>query len=256
LAPNIAALSHKGFQLLAERKLLHRAAEAVIGMESIHPRAQQRLLNLWSKASFGHFLSDDDLLFAFARKVLPPYDGGDQLLFRGQRQGARVGASWTISPHIALKFAWCGVQNVDPVKLALDGPEKPPAADGVILSAIVPASAIICAPCLRLALEGEYIVDPRGLEFSITPAAQAVDWVRDQVLEGLGLCAMLSWQLQGISERHGDIRDEPIVEFVRMAAGRGDAEAQELIDGGMLESLAAIQVLAPQPVNATLTGTI
>jgi hypothetical protein len=137
------------------------------------------------------------------------------------------------------------VQNIDPVRLALDGPEKPPEAEGVILSAVVPASAIICAPCLRLALEGEYIVDPRGLEFTTTPAAQAVDWVRDQVLEGLGVCAMLSCQLQGISDRHADIRDEPLEEFVRMAADRGDAEAQELIGGGMLESLAAIQVLAP-----------
>ncbi|WP_197031162.1 hypothetical protein [Bradyrhizobium sp. 44] len=62
-----------------------------------------------------------------------------------------------------------GDQNIDRIDLTLDGPGKrQPRSDGIILQACVPASNIICAPCLLTGLEGEYIIDPRGIVLGCT----------------------------------------------------------------------------------------
>ena len=119
--------------------------------------------------------SDDDLFFAAMRILLPPYDGPDMNLFRGQRAGDIIGMSWTRSAHIAVKFALHGTNNVHPNNLVTayrDG--MPPRRDGIVPCADVDASRIICAPCLLGHQEGEFIVDPRGLDVSISPIGHQV----------------------------------------------------------------------------------
>jgi hypothetical protein len=244
-ARGVGAISCKGFKFLADRKLWREAARAIVSMDAIHPVAQQRFINAWCRVSFSRYLPADDLFFALLRKIFPPYEGGDEALFRGQRVGDEPGVSWTVAPHIALKFAWFGEENIAPIALALDGPDKPTRDHAVILSAIVPASAIISAPCLRTTLEGEYIIDPRGLVFGSEPANEAAGWIRDHVMVGLGACAQLSYQISAIGERHGMIEDEPLRDLMARAADCGDEEAQELLSSGILETLASVKALAP-----------
>jgi hypothetical protein len=70
-------------------------------------------------------------------------------------KGNRIGLSWARSPHIALKFALHRVEDVDPVGVALGEVKE---GDGV------PAANIIGTADM------EFIIDPRGVEFSTEPA--------------------------------------------------------------------------------------
>lgn len=157
-------------------------AEAIIRLDAIHPRARDCFLEAWVGGTWMGIHLDDcldqDLFVAFLRKVLPSYLDFDTLLFRGQVRGP-AGMSWTRSPQVALKFALFGAEDIDPIDAALG--EAAGCAEGVILAAIVPAANIISAPCLHFdgKGQGEYIVDPRGLEFSIEPATEAVVWIRE-----------------------------------------------------------------------------
>jgi hypothetical protein len=81
----------------------------------------------------------------------------------GQVRGP-VGVSWTPLPHIALRFGLFGFENEN-------------RADGVVLRANVLAANIISAPALQ-GLGSEYIIDPRGVEFSTEPASEAAAWIR------------------------------------------------------------------------------
>jgi hypothetical protein len=69
--------------------------------------------------------------------------------------------SRTGSPHIALKFALHGVEDVDPLGVTLGEVKE---GDGVILRSIVPAANIIGTADM------EFIIDPRGVEFSTEPS--------------------------------------------------------------------------------------
>jgi len=115
------------------------------------------------RMSFGHYFTDQDLAVRFPRKVLPPsFWVRHTLPFRGQAKGNRIGLSRTGSPHIALKFALHGVEDVDPLGVALGEVKE---SDGVILRSIVPAANIIGTADM------EFIIDPRGVEFSFARKA-------------------------------------------------------------------------------------
>ena len=140
----------------------HEPAEAIIGLETVHPRARDCWLDSWMRMSFGHYFTDQDLAVRFPRKVLPPsFWVRHTLPFRGQAKGNRIGLSRTGSPHIALKFALHGVEDVDPLGVALGEVKE---SDGVILRSIVPAANIIGTADM------EFIIDPRGVEFSTEPS--------------------------------------------------------------------------------------
>jgi hypothetical protein len=110
-----AAISPAGLGELTARKLWQAAAERIIGLDAaVHPAAQARFLEVWCRVPFRKYVTDDALWFTFARKVMPPYTGPAARLYRGQVLGDKLGMSWTRSPHIALKFAWFGTENVVP----------------------------------------------------------------------------------------------------------------------------------------------
>lgn len=231
----VDAISRKGLALLAEHQLWREAAETIIAIDAIHPTSQLRFVRAWSLASFGKFIDDDDLFFAFLRKVMPAYTGGDEFMYRGQLAGDRIGSSWTLTPHIALKFALFGDQNVDPLALALNGrARKSPREGAIMLKGLVPAERIICAPYLMNGLEAECIIDPRGVEFESQPASEAFGWVKEQALETLDTFSILVAVVAQIAERN-DAGDEPINETLVRAAYAGDENAQALIDGGLLD---------------------
>lgn len=174
------AISPSGVGLLARHRIWPHAAEHIAQLGGVHPRAQERFLDLWSRVGWvlrGH-VANDELYFPMMRKILPPYEGGAKTLYRGQVRSERAGPSWTRSPHIALKFALWGIDNVDPIRLALKGIPKGGREDAVVLKAEVPANHIICAPCLLGEAEGEYIIDPRSVEFTSEPARQAALWIK------------------------------------------------------------------------------
>jgi hypothetical protein len=240
----VGAISLKGFEGLAERSLWLDAVRAIIALEAVHPRAQQRFVNVWTQRSFGRYIPDEALLIAFLRKVMPPYLGEAVELFRGQQRGDRTGVSWTFSAHIALKFAMFGEQNIDPIDLTLDGPgDRRPRADGVILRAFVPASSIICAPCLLTGFESECIIDPRGMEFETLPAADAAGWIRDELAGALDDLGEIAGCVYAIGSRHGRSADEPLDLLLERAADAGDLEAEALVESGLLHPF-LIQILS------------
>jgi hypothetical protein len=131
----------------------------VVKLDKVHPAAQLKFLEQWTKVAVWQSLrdgvADDDLWFAALRKLLPPYDGLEMQLYRGQKIGERLGMSWTRSLHIAEKFAQYGTAVYSEIKWA-----KPK--NGHVVSATM-HSEIICAPCLLGHREGEFIVDPRNV---------------------------------------------------------------------------------------------
>ena len=141
----VAAISPGGLGLLTRHKLWQEAAERIAGLDAIHPAAQSRFLETWCRVPFRHHVADDDLWFAMARKVMPPYTGPAVKLFRGQVADAKPGMSWTRSPHIALKFALFGTENIDPVKLAIRAQASQCRPDAVVLQAIVAQRRLISA---------------------------------------------------------------------------------------------------------------
>ncbi|MCK1271379.1 MULTISPECIES: hypothetical protein [unclassified Bradyrhizobium] len=174
------AISPRGLGLLTWHGLWQYAAQCIAQLDAVHPDAQARFLNVWMRVGWRvrSLIDDDPLCFALLRKLLPPYDGGQVTLYRGQITAARLEPSWTRSPHIALKFALWGVENVDPIRLATKGLPVGGHNDAVVLKATVPASSVICAPCLLGQPEGEYVIDPRWIEFETEPARDAAIWIR------------------------------------------------------------------------------
>jgi hypothetical protein len=120
------------------------------------------------------WVGNDDLFFAAMRVLLPSYDGPAVELFRGQLATEPVGVSWSRTFHIAVKFALYGVAKA----LYLRKARIPPRKDGVILRAQVEREAIICAPCLLGHKQGEYVVDPRGLRYSVDTIGRSVEGAR------------------------------------------------------------------------------
>ena len=170
-------LSPKGWGRL--RRCWPEALQRVVDIGTAHPEAQRAFLNTWSRvggAGVREWTRDDDLFFKAMRILLPPYTGPDMDLFRGQVAGEMIGLSWSRSPSVAIKFALFGIDNVDPNRLyTAFKVGLTPRADGVLLRADVDAARILCAPCLLGHQEGEFIVDVRGLEFSITPIGRQVE---------------------------------------------------------------------------------
>jgi hypothetical protein len=157
-------------RLMGLRHIRHQwpqAMQRVVELGSAHPDAQRIFLDTWVKIPtymIRQWVGDDDLFFAALRILLPSYNGPSIWLFRGQGAGDPTGLSWSRSYQIAVKFALYGGANVDPNNL--QRARKPIDENGIVLSAHVDSSAIICAPCLLGHKEGEYILDPRGLVYS------------------------------------------------------------------------------------------
>lgn len=250
LSRGVDAISPKGLGLLVKQGVWPQAVDAIMKLDAVHPMAQLRFVKVWCYGwlgrpsdgialAFSQCIEDQDLFFAFLRKIMPPYHGGDEFLFRGQPGTNPVGASWSLCAHVALKFALFGYTNVDAITLALNGRPKrkiAPRENAVILSCAVPAKNIISAPCWLNGLEGQFIVDPRrGLEIQSEPASEAFDWVRQEVREMIDGCALLMAELGHIGRLFGAEEDEPMKDAVERAAWLGNENAQALIDGGMLD---------------------
>jgi hypothetical protein len=72
------------------------AAERILQLDEVHPRAKDRWLDVWVEGTFSRFnllKLDYDLVLSLMRKVLPPYWGGDVVLYRGQVEGDTIGMS-------------------------------------------------------------------------------------------------------------------------------------------------------------------
>jgi hypothetical protein len=138
-------------------------------------RIQIEFVNIYSTFGIGvsrQLLTDREAVSAL-RLLLPPYVGPDMELYRGEcahnhRLGA-YGLSWTPDRGVAYGHAVCSWQ-------ALPG-------GAVLLSADVPAAAIISAPVLlddapSLAkVEKQYICDRRKLRYrSVGPSWVAPGW--------------------------------------------------------------------------------
>ncbi len=74
--------------LLTERKLWRQAAEAILALDAVHPRAQELFVEVWRFLDWARkeFGGDDDPYFALLRKVLPHYDGPDQVRDKGRKR--------------------------------------------------------------------------------------------------------------------------------------------------------------------------
>ncbi|MBR1145075.1 hypothetical protein [Bradyrhizobium sp. AUGA SZCCT0431] len=161
---------------MTRQNLWREAAEAIIRLDAIYPRSQDCFLDCWLKPCPGlhHAVSSslgDDPAIALLRRMLPAYCGYDTILFRGQPEGP-PGRCWSADPKVALWYALYGERDKFP--LELDGGR----AGAVVLQAIVPAANIICAPALMMKNNNaEYIIDPRGFEYSIQPAEEAAGWI-------------------------------------------------------------------------------
>jgi hypothetical protein len=157
-------------------------ARAILELPAIHPRAKERWLNVFVvHAPFLYFLRDDlDLSIALARKVLPPYWGGDLVLYRGQLGADPPGMSWSWVPWVAIRYARFGSACEPWGEIGPEGRN-----DAVILSALVPAQNIICSVFLGASCHysTEFVIDPRGVDFVTEPAESAINWIRPYTIQ-------------------------------------------------------------------------
>jgi hypothetical protein len=99
----------------------------------------------------------DRLLAGFLRKVLPPYEGGQLTLFRGENldrlKSGRIGFAWTQRREFAEMFA-AGLNACG--------------SGGAVITATLDSSAIICGPNAHSEHlgEGQFTADP----FRVTDA--------------------------------------------------------------------------------------
>jgi hypothetical protein len=173
LEGRVKAISTEGLRVLIALDIWGEALRGIIALDAVHPNAQRRFLEAWKRMQFRQSIKGvgDDLFFTGLRKMLPPYhadryhDGENPVtLYRGQAPDAPIGYSWTAYKPVALRFAAFGFADpeYDPEEWTIDE-------DGMVLTAKVPTSAIICAPWQydHSERECEFIVDPRG----ITPSS-------------------------------------------------------------------------------------
>jgi hypothetical protein len=154
-------------------------ALAILELPAIHPRAKDRWLNVFVlDVPIVFFLPDMDLAIAFAHKVLPPYWGGDLVLYRGQLGADPPGMSWSWVPWVAIRYARFGSACEPWGEIGPEGRN-----DAVILSALVPAQNIICAASCHYGTELEFVIDPRGVDFVTEPAESAINWIRPYTIQ-------------------------------------------------------------------------
>ncbi len=153
------------------------ALRRIAVLDAIHINAQYDFGLTWKQLQFGSCREqsklDDATYYAALRKIFGPYPGcsagGDLTLYRGHDDPeARIGTSWTTDKLVALRFALLGLE---------DPKETEPRSGGVVLTATVPANAIICSmeDILGRDREGEHLIDPRGLVYTSEPARRE-DW--------------------------------------------------------------------------------
>ena len=122
------------------------------------PNVQADMLQGWLDAgdSLRSMVNHDLRLLDGLRTLLPPYQGAELILYRGDsarnRSRRTYGFSWTFSVDVARSFALGGWQTFR--------------GGSVLLRATVPATAVICAPGLHDDRygEAEYLVDRRLLK--------------------------------------------------------------------------------------------
>lgn len=145
------------------------AMSGIVKLGVAHPAAQAKFLDTWARVGGSLMIKetgDDDLFFSALRVLMPSYEGSSIQLWRGQRANDPLGFSWSRSLHIAVKFALFGTANVNPLSL----PKRLPSCEGAaLLNTEASPRDIVCAPCLHGHLEGEYVVDPRGLSVKRIP---------------------------------------------------------------------------------------
>lgn len=97
-------------QVTAQKRWASHAL-SLISTQPPSTRSAEDLGTYWVEA--GHHireqLADDGLLVQLLRHILPPYDGGEMILYRGENQerweSCKVGPAWTSNPHTAKMFA-------------------------------------------------------------------------------------------------------------------------------------------------------
>ena len=158
-------LTPGGLGQLTQHRLWPQAMRQVVELGTAHPEAQRWFLNSWTRipasTTLRRLVSDDDLLIAALRVLLPPYAGPPIELWRGQLANEPTGMSWTRQHHIAVKFALYGIENVDPLNLYRA--RFPARRNAIVLHVVADRAAIISAPCMHGQKEGEYILDPRKI---------------------------------------------------------------------------------------------
>lgn len=136
------------------RRLLQHAAKS----HGVSYEFREQFHTAWTVRGFRwrDALNNDALLARALRSVLNSYDGEAQTLFRGEQavryDAGRLGFNWTSERKVAEMFA-SGLCS------SYEG-------GGVLLTATVPATAIIAAPgshSLYLG-EQEFIIDPREID--------------------------------------------------------------------------------------------
>jgi len=159
-------ISIEGVHAVIRHGLWPQALHQIITLDAVHIDAQVAFARVWKRMQFRTAMNgvDDDLYYAGLRKMLPAYQGGGMTLYRGQDPGDPVGSSWSEDRQVALRFALYGLEIPDD--------ETEPMIGGMVLTANVPASAIICSvhDYIRPGSEREVVIDPRGIAYTAEPA--------------------------------------------------------------------------------------
>ena len=132
------------------------AMRGVARLQAVHPDMIVFFTDLWYRQgeSLRENCDHDAALTLGLWKLLTPYSGAAHLqLYRGEseqdRRYRRVGLSWTVELEIA--------QHHAKRKRSHRG------GGGVVIGALIPASAIICGPLVSDTCEQEYLVDRKFL---------------------------------------------------------------------------------------------
>jgi hypothetical protein len=142
--------------LLQELGALKPAFRRIAGLTA-GPVVKQAFLHFWLRYrdALRCDVDGDLTLLDALRVLLPPYNGGDVLLYRGDsfynRKRRTYGMSWTGNRSVGESFA---------IKYSSYS------AGSVLLERMAPAEAIICAPSLlteSFTHEDEYLIDRRRL---------------------------------------------------------------------------------------------
>jgi hypothetical protein len=131
------------------------AFQAIAKATAVPQNVQRAFMNLWVRN--GHDVrgkvSDDRILIAGLKRLLPAYEGGPKTLYRGEsaynRRRRSYGLSWSSDEEAARSFAI--------------GMSRTFAGGSVLLKTVVPPEAILCVPTLhdKTYEEFGYLVDRR-----------------------------------------------------------------------------------------------